>query len=88
MERLHGESFSGPRFLEYSKPAPMTEKELEEHNAEMIRFRRIIGPARKPRTSKEQLRVAERALCERETNPAMLQKIDQQKRILREKGFL
>ncbi len=80
--------FLGPRLLDYPKPELMTEQRLKEHNAEMIRFRRIIGPARRPRTSKEELHAAEQALGERETDPVIIRKIERQKAELLKRGML
>lgn len=78
----------GPRLLKYPKPEPMTPEELKEHNAENIKLRMQIGPARKPRTSKEELQEAERALAEHETSATLIEKIDRQKETLKARGIL
>lgn len=82
------ESYAGPRQIAYPKPPPMTAEELKEHNAEMIRFRVQIGPARRPKTSKEELQESEQKLGEREDDAALLRRIEQQKEALRAKGLL
>ena len=85
---LGDETYSGPRQIAYPKPAPMTAEELKEHNAETIGFRVQIGPSRRPKISKEELQESERKLSEHETDAGILARLEEQKKILKERGLL